>query len=362
MHSVTILGAGKIGATIAKLLHYSGDYSVCVGDTNAEALDRLAATLPIKTVLLDVSDEAMLVKYLQGQQSVVSACPYWVNPGIARAALQAGISYFDVTEDLATTSAVRAIAQNATAKQVFVPQCGLAPGFISILAYHLCHGFEKLEEVKMRVGALPLYPSNMLMYNLTWSTEGLINQYCNPCDAIRNGRRVEVMPLEEIEYFSLDGVEYEAFNTSGGLGTLADTLEGKVRNLGYKTIRHKGHRYLMSFLIQELGLGDRREILKDILEQAIPTTQQDVVLIGATVSGWKNGQYVQVSDARKIYHGEFYGEHWGSIQITTAASLCAVLDLHVRGDLPEKGIIKQEQIPFEAFINNRFGQYFYSTR
>ena len=94
----------------------------------------------------------------------------------------------------------------------------------------------------MRVGALPQFPTNALTYNLTWSTDGLINEYCNPCEAIHDGERMHVLPLEGIEHFSLDGVRYEAFNTSGGLGTLCDTLDGRVRELNYKTIRYQGHR------------------------------------------------------------------------------------------------------------------------
>ena len=107
-----------------------------------------------------------------------------------------------------------------------MPQCGLAPGFISIAAYHLTRLFDKLDAVYMRVGALPQFPSNALKYNLTWSTDGLINEYCNPCEAIHDGRRIDVLPLEGLEHFSLDGVRYEAFNTSGGLGTLCETLDG----------------------------------------------------------------------------------------------------------------------------------------
>ncbi|NEP47230.1 MAG: saccharopine dehydrogenase family protein, partial [Okeania sp. SIO2H7] len=187
MKYVTVFGAGQIGSTIAKLLHYSGDYVVQVGDMDEQSLQRLSASVPIQTFVVDVTDEAAVSATLAGQDCVVSACPYWVNSGIARAAARAGASYFDLTEDIATTSAVRSIAEEASGEFIFAPQCGLAPGFIGILAHHLCRDFEKLDEVKLRVGALPQYPSNKLMYNLTWSTRGLINEYCNPCDVINNG-------------------------------------------------------------------------------------------------------------------------------------------------------------------------------
>jgi saccharopine dehydrogenase-like NADP-dependent oxidoreductase len=287
---------------------------------------------------------------------VVSALSFALNPGVAQAALDAGLSYFDLTEDRETTTAIRRIAQHAKPGQAFIPQCGLAPGFVSIAAHHLSRDFERLDEVRMRVGALPQFPTNEMKYNLTWSTDGLINEYGNPCEAVHEGRLLEVLPLQGLEHFSLDGVDYEAFNTSGGVGTLAETLNGMVRTLDYKTIRYRGHRELIAFLMNELRLNDRRALLKDILENAVPITLQDVVLIFCTVTGWKNGQLIQVTDARKIYHGVCFGERWSAIQITTAGSLCAVLDLFLTRRLPESGFVRQEQVNLSDFLANRFGK------
>jgi saccharopine dehydrogenase-like NADP-dependent oxidoreductase len=210
----------------------------------------------------------------------------------------------------------------------------------------------------MRVGALPQFPSNMMMYNLTWSTDGLINEYCNPCEAIHETRLAEILALEGLELFSLDGKNYEAFNTSGGLGTLCETLKGKVRNLNYKTVRYKGHQYLMQFLVNELHLGKRRKLMREILENAIPVTFQDVTLIFCTVSGWIDGKLTQHSNARKIYNADISGEQWSSIQITTAAGICGVVDLAANGQLASKGFVRQEEVSFDDFITNRFGQYY----
>ena len=210
----------------------------------------------------------------------------------------------------------------------------------------------------MRVGALPQNPSNMMMYKLTWSTKGLINEYCNPCETIHNGRKIEAIPLEEVENFCLDGVNYQAFNTSGGLGTLCETLEGQVRTLNYKTVGYQGHQYLMKFLTKELRLSDRRELLQEILENSIPITKQDVVLIFCTVTGWRNGYLEQISDVRKIYLLNLYGETWSSIQLATAASLCAVLDMYLNREISHSGFLKQEDISLDSFLANRFGCYY----
>lgn len=361
MYPILIVGAGKIGASIAKLLAHSGDYDVLVADRDEAVLDRLARQAPVKTQLLNVRSAEQLTEALAGKRAVLSATVYDVNPAIAKAALDAGASYFDLTEDVSTTRKIKALAKQARDGQIFMPQCGLAPGLIGILAHSLTKKFEKLDTVKMRVGALPQYPANHMKYNLTWSTDGLINEYCNACEAIHGGRKMEVLALEGLEHFALDGVEYEAFNTSGGLGTLCDTLAGKVDELNYKTVRYPGHQYLMHFLIRGLKMGTnkaRRKQLKEILESALPITRQDVVLVFCSVSGWHDGQYLQIVDARKIYHQQVLGEHWSSIQLTTAAGAAAVVDLHREGRLAGKGFVSQESVDFDQFLANRFGEYY----
>ncbi len=352
---ICVLGAGKIGGAIARLLHCSGRFQVLVGDVSEAALTRLQAQTPVQAVPVDVTNHDEIVRVMDGCRAVLSACPFRQNENIAVAALAAGISYFDLTEDLAATRAVRAVAAQAADGQIFMPQCGLAPGFISILARDLCRGFDRLDRVKMRVGALPLYPTNQLRYNLTWSTDGLINEYCNPCEAIRDGETVALQPLEGLEHFAIDGVDYEAFNTSGGLGTLCETLAGSVTELDYKTVRYTGHRHLMMFLLEGLRLKNRRELLRELLEEAVPCTHQDVVLVFCTVSGWREDRYEQIADARKVYHGELHGQPFSSIQTTTAAGICAVLDLYLAGRLPRTGFVRQEDVVLEDFLASEFG-------
>jgi saccharopine dehydrogenase-like NADP-dependent oxidoreductase len=218
--------------------------------------------------------------------------------------------------------------------------------------------FDSLRDVQMRVGALPVYPTNALKYNLTWSTDGLINEYCNPCEAIIDSRLHETLALEEVEAFSLDGVAYEAFNTSGGLGTLCETLDGKVENLNYKTVRYPGHRDIVKMLIRDLRLGQRREILKDVLEESLPMTQQDVVLVFVTVSGMREGRLTQESFAKKIYSKTIGGKLYSAIQVTTAAGICAMVDMMREGTLPARGFVRQEEADLERFLGNRFGQHY----
>jgi saccharopine dehydrogenase-like NADP-dependent oxidoreductase len=360
MQKIVLLGAGKIGRMIAKMLAATGEYDVLVADRDAALLERVSQQSKVATRQVHVERADQLAAVLAGRDTVISALSYRFNPAVAQAALAAGASYYDLTEDIEATRRVRKIAEAAKPNQVFVPQCGLAPGFISIVANHLTKHFDELDTVRMRVGALPQFPSNALKYNLTWSTDGLINEYCNPCEAIHDKRRIEVLALEGLEHFSLDGVRYEAFNTSGGIGTLCETLEGRVRELNYKTIRYVGHRELAALLVSELRLSERRELLKDILEYAVPITFQDVVVTFCTVTGHRKGQLVQISDARKIYGQEIDGERWSAIQITTAAGLCAVLDLCATRKVAGQGFVKQEEVSFDDFIENRFGKHYES--
>jgi saccharopine dehydrogenase-like NADP-dependent oxidoreductase len=354
MKQVTIVGAGRIGSMIADLLGGCGDYAVEVIDQSQDQLDRMETSASVSRRVLDLNADESLKDALAGRFAVLSAAPYHLTTPIAEAAKAAGAHYLDLTEDVASTRRVKQLAEGAAT--AFIPQCGLAPGFITIVAAALTRDFDELQDVRMRVGALPKFPSNALNYNLTWSTDGVINEYCEPCEAIVNSRLTETAALEELEEFSLDGVTYEAFNTSGGLGTLCETLAGRVRNLNYRTIRYPGHAAIMKALLNDLGLRHRRDVLKDIMEHALPTTLQDVVIVFVTVSGWRAGRLVQETYVNKVYAAPLGGHMRSAIQITTAAGICAVLDMLAAGDLPQSGFIRQEDIALDRFLANRFGR------
>lgn len=356
MRKVAVVGAGKIGATVVDLLLASGDYEALVIDRSPEALAPLEGRGGVATAAMAIDDPQALAATLTGCFAVVNCAPYHLTTVVARAAKAAGAHYLDLTEDVASSRIVRELA--AESSTAFIPQCGLAPGFITIAAWDLIKHFDQLHDVRLRVGALPRYPSNALNYNLTWSTDGVINEYCEPCEAIVNGKLRETPALEECEEFALDGVAYEAFNTSGGLGTLCLTLDGQVRNLNYKTIRYPGHAAIMKALLNDLNLRNRRDVLKDILENSVPATMQDVVIVFVTVSGMKAGHLMQETYVNKVFAQPVGGEIKSAIQITTAGAICAVLDMLADGSLPTTGFIRQEDIPLPAFLANRFGRFY----
>ncbi|TXH22829.1 MAG: saccharopine dehydrogenase family protein [Chitinophagaceae bacterium] len=353
MTDILIIGAGKIGGAIAYLLHHSGRYNVTVADINNHNFPSLEQE-NIQTKVLDIENTIALESLIQNFKMVLNAGPFFINIKVATAAAKTKTHYFDLSEDVATTDFLKELAQTSTSS--FMPQCGLAPGYISIVGYHLAKQFDSIESVKLRVGALPMYPTNTLKYNLTWSTDGLINEYCNPCDAIVEGKKIKVQPLEGYELFSLDGVEYEAFNTSGGLGSLAEVLDGKAQNIDYKTARYFSHRDILKTLLFDLGFKDNRAPLKKAFEDHLPFTAQDIVLTFVSVTGKIKDRLEQKIITKKIYNQNVGNKHFTAIQLTTASSACAVIDMHVNQQLPHQGFIKQEDVDYDNYIQNPFSK------
>lgn len=358
MNRVLVLGAGKIGSLIACLLNQSGRYDVHLGDMSLEAPTHLVDSLKLERVtpcLLDVRHPDAVGTYLAAHRfdAVLSSLPYFCNPTVAGLALTHRLHYFDLTEDVEVTNQIKVLSAGAT--HAFMPQCGLAPGFISIVAHELMTHFETLETVKMRVGALPVHPSNALKYSLTWSTDGLINEYGNVCYGIEEGEKVPLQPLEGYETIELDGLLYEAFNTSGGLGTLADSYAGKVRTMNYKTLRYPGHCEKIHLLMKDLKLNEDRETLKRVLERAVPQTLQDVVLIYASVAGTNKDGFFEENYVKKVYPQCIKGKLWSAIQVTTASSVCCVMDLVLTRPEQYHGFITQESVLLRNFLDNELG-------
>lgn len=346
MKNVAVIGLGKVGSLVATLL--SDLFTVTGVDQK-----RPAGEFPFNIVTGSVADISFIEAVLSEQDAVVSCLPYNLNLQVATTAFKLGIHYFDLTEDVPTTAAIRIMAEDS--KGVMAPQCGLAPGFIGIVGADLYKRFTKLRDVELRVGALPRYPNGLMGYSFTWSPAGVINEYLNDSEVIHNGVRKIVPSLDGIEHINIEGQEFEAFSTSGGLGTMCETLAGKVDTLNYKTIRYPGHCSLMRFFLYELVMKDQRELTEKILTEAKPPVREDVVYVYAVVEGWK-GDELSREEFYNAYHPKMiHGKEWRAISWTTAASVAAVVEMVANGDLPQKGFIKQEEISFEAFCKTKNG-------
>ncbi len=352
---VLLLGIGRVGETVADMLAGAGDYTVLAADCDHRRL-AVPHGLGVPTIELDATDAEALEKTMRGFDVVLNACPNYVGPAIARVAAALGVHYFDLSEDAGTTREV--VAAMADGKAACVPQCGVSPGFVAIAVQELARRLNAPLDVKARVGFLPLYPSNRLKYNVTWNVDGLYAEYTGPCEALRDGRLATLEPLEGLETFSLDGEDYEAFNTAGGLGSLCESFVGKARSVTFKTIRYPGHLEMIRFLMDDLGMRRRRDLFKTVLENGLPVTEQDVVLIFITVTGTRGGRLTEENYVKKIYNGDVMNRKQSAIQTASAAAVCAMVDLLRQGKLPASGYVRQEDVALSDFLANRFGAAF----
>jgi saccharopine dehydrogenase-like NADP-dependent oxidoreductase len=347
---IGIIGAGKVGRTLALMLH-EGGLSPTLADKHRQALpDALAQNFRD----LDARVGADLSRFVGEHDAIVSAGPFRINLDIARACAENGAAYLDFTEDTETAAAVRTIAAGKNAP--FVPQCGLAPGMVNIIAADLAGQFEHVQSLKLRVGALPQTTGNHIRYYLTWSTAGLVNEYCQPCDALYQGRPIKTMPLEGLETVVIDGVQYEAFNTSGGTATMCETYAGRVDDLTYKSLRYPGHCEKMRFLLHDLQLPQAE--LEDIFSRQLPSTTQDVVVLLVEAVGTRAGALDARNTVRKIMPAKIGGAEVTAIELSTAAGMAAVLELLQRGRLPA-GFVRQESIPFADILGTKWGSAVY---
>ena len=366
MKKILVIGMGKVGSLVGTLL--GKQFEVTGLDKNQPAV---ALNFPV--VEADVTDLPSLLANMQGFDAVVSCMPYNLNLPIAKTAYELGIHYFDLTEDVPTTAAIREMARDS--KGVMAPQCGLAPGFIGIVGANLAAKFTKLRDIELRVGALPRYPNGLMGYSFTWSParKNTCSTMPSPgaliacsifiasrmsAEVIHNGTRKTVSSLDGIEVINIEGQEFEAFTTSGGLGTMCETYEGRVDTLNYKTIRYPGHAALMRFMLYELILKNKRELIEQILTEAKPPVQEDVVYVYAVVEGWK-GDHLEREEFYRAYHPiEIDGQHWRAISWTTAASIAAVVEMVAAGSLPQQGFIRQEDIPLDKFMDTVNGSFY----
>ena len=328
---IGIVGSGNIGWALKQLL--KEDYDIKQGDI---------------TDGFDAGDIKQVKTFLLGLDAVISAGPFAVNKNIAQIAAEESIGYFDLTEDVETTEYIR----NLESESILMPQCGLAPGAINICASGMMEEFDSVNEVLMRVGALPRFTTNEMSYYLSWSTNGLINEYCNEAGAIYEGKAVKLMPLEGAEKLVIEGESFEAFNTSGGCATMCETYADKVENLTYKTIRYPGHLNHMKFLFNDLHLKKNKDILEKLFDKEVPRTKNDVIIFFVKVIGLIDGVLQEKTYLRKIYGNEKFS----AIQLTTASGVCSVLKIFLDGKLNSKGFTKQESLSWKDFLDNKFGK------
>lgn len=364
-----VLGAGRMGLGAAfDLAHNSECERVTVADVDIERARAVVQTIgseKLRAAQVDVSNHGQVVELMRAHEAAISCVVYSYNLQLARAAIEAGVNFCDLGGNNAVVDSE--LALDAEAKRAginIIPDCGLAPGMVSVLVAHGAARFENLEEIHIRVGGLPQHPRPPLNYQIVFSVEGLINEYIERARVIRDGRIVEIDSMTEIERLSFPAPfeELEAFQTSGGTSTLPETFLNRVRELDYKTIRYPGHCEKFKLLV-DLGLcsseaievsGARvspRSVLGAVLLRHLPADEPDVVLILVEFRGRIAGKSSR--ETLRYYIIDRFDEATGlsAMQRTTSFPASIIAQMMARGETLEKGAIPQERcVPPESFV------------
>ena len=355
---ILVLGAGRMGhGAVYDLVHNSSDVEkVTVADFHLDKAEQMASTVGgnIEPRQIDTSDYAASLDVIRGHDSVISCVNYWYNEQLSIAAIEAKPNFCDLGGNNYVVDKQLALDNKAkTAGINIIPDCGLAPGMVSILAMHGTKQFDDVEEIHIRVGGLPQKPQPPLDYQLVFSVEGLINEYIEVARVIRDGKITDVESMTELESLSFDGFPpLEAFQTSGGTSTLPDTFLGKVRELDYKTIRYAGHCDKFKAMI-DLGLCSSdemihenrmitpRRVFAELLEKHLPADRPDYVLVRLDFVGVKDG------DRKRLRYDivDKLDEQTGlsAMMRTTAFPASIIAQMMARGDVLTLGATPQEK-------------------
>ena len=361
-----VLGAGMMGSAAAyDLARSAADNEVLLADINLQTARRSAGTIGpnVKPVRLDVNSHRDLLAAMSGCNAVVSAVSYSVNLQVTRAALEAGVHVCDLGGNNDVVEKQIALDGEAKAKGVtIVPNSGLAPGLINILAVTGSRAFDTIDAIRLRVGGLPQHPRPPLNYQIVFSVEGLINEYVEQALVIQEGELKHIDPMSDIEEIDFPPPfgTLEAFTTSGGLSTLPELFAGRVRTLDYKTIRYRGHCEKFKTLI-DLGfttlepmmvggsVKTNREFFADMLRKKLDFGDRDVVLARATITGARDG-------AQKVMEYEFIDLFDEATSITammraTAFPTSITAQMLAQGTIAGRGVMPPELcVPGEAMI------------
>lgn len=366
---ILVLGAGRmgLGATF-DLAHNAKDVeAITVSDVNFENAKAVADAVKSDKVTARQSDAgnyAQAVELMRGHDAAISCVNYWHNLHLSKAAIETRTNFCDLGGNNTVVDQQLALDEEAKSAGInIIPDCGLAPGMVSVLAMHGAERFEHLESIKIRVGGLPQTPVPPLNYQIVFSVEGLINEYIEKARVIRDDTITEVESMTEIERLTFPEPygEMEAFQTSGGTSTLPETFLGRVKELDYKTIRYPGHCEKFKTMI-DLGLCSSdeievdgvkikpRRVLGELLYKHLPADGKDLVFVRLEFRGNMKGE---IKTLRYDIIDKFDEEtNLSAMMRTTAFPASIIARMMARGETAHKGATPQEKvIPTQKFVD-----------
>jgi lysine 6-dehydrogenase len=364
---IVVLGAGRMGFGAAYDLCHSPEVElITIADLDFNRARSIADSLNSSKVTprqIDVNDYQAVINLIRGCDAVISCVTYHLNLKLAHAAVDSKVNFCDLGGNNDVVAAEFALDRAARSAGInIIPDCGLAPGMVSILVAHGAARFQQLDSIRIRVGGLPQNPLPPLNYQIVFSVEGLINEYVERTRVVRGGKIVEVDSMTEVEMLDFPPPfrQMEAFHTSGGISTLPGSFAGRVKNMDYKTIRYTGHCEKFKLLI-DLGLADSKEIrignatvnprqvLAEMLLRRLPTEGPDVVLVRVEFEGVEGGKRQKLRYDIVDYFDQRTG--LSAMMRTTAFPASIIAQMMARGEIREKGAIAQEHcVPPGSFV------------
>jgi len=357
---IGIVGAGIIGSAIYQLLVSADfDYKISVADQAPkpynipeENYTKLKITKPTYD-----GDCKQFTEFVKGKTLIINALPYHQNINLYKDCCKHDVPYFDLSEDDSLDNHIKTLEDIPFT----MPHCGLAPGMSGIIGYNLLKQLNTPKTLKIRVGALSQNADNKLRYYTSWSGDGLVNEYLGDCQIVKNGRADIVDALSGYERITIDGREYEAFHTSGGMGTIAQTIESRWNpfegnppstiNADYKTVRRVGHHDYVDFLFNDLQLD--QSSLTQIFKTCIPKTRKDCVIIYCSVS--EEGNEDEITYSKLFRPREINGRRMTAIEYTTSIGLVAMVELFVEKKIRQTGYVRQEDVNLKDVFKTKFG-------
>jgi len=342
-----VIGAGRVGASVAYRLR-NLDLDVTVWDIDEAALKN---PLLKECTCVHIKGSTGFVK--REVDYIINCGPWHMNADLMRAAVNARAHYFDLSEDERSIQLAQDLARGhgeIGVHTAIVPACGLAPGFVSIMANSMARRWHKVDTIKIYVGALPLAPPhNSIHHELTFSAEGLVNEYTKGIEVLSEGSVKRAKPLIGHENLNIGGVDFEAFTTAGGLGTLAQTWEGRADFAVYKTLRYRGHLAAVKGLIQLMpGQGDLIRAFR-----RLPRAQPGYDMVVAKIR--VEGQW-----GFDVWERTYTNAHTEELTVAkmTAASVCAMVQLHIDHKIPGRGFVPVESVSIDDFLATESGSVF----
>ena len=366
---IGIVGAGRIGTAIYNLLIASDrGCHITIADIvskpdwsiNRDHYEQLQIKKPLYS-----GENVQFNEFVKDKTLIINALPFHENIHLYQACLESNIPYFDLSEDDALDEWIEKreyVSETRTGLPFTMPHCGLAPGLSTVVANYISKDFHDLHSVKIRVGALSKNATNKLKYHTSWSGDGLVNEYMGKCQVIRDGMYCFNSALSGYETLTINGQEFEAFNTSGGIGTFAKTLceRGTITGLDvdYKTLRRVGHHQYVDFLFKDLKLPS--DILNTIFKKYVPTTDNDEVIIYVTANGIApmSYEYFERTYHRVFGQQVYRGRTYTAIEFTTAAGMISMVELYLDGKLPKEGYVTQESVNWDDVITTTYGKFY----